>query len=73
VHTEKIVRENDKKVDILFSLIKMAEQEKIPEDKIDSMKESMKHLLGRRKKVVSEMNKNSAELIPSYYKEKILE
>lgn len=70
---EKMVTEEDKKVNILFSLIRMAEQEKVPENTIDDMKKAMTPLLDKRSKVVNEMNKSSAELIPKYYKEKILE
>lgn len=72
-HVENIIREEDKKVDILFSLIKMAEQEKTPKHAIDKMKESMEPLLDKRRKAVDEINKMSAELIPKYYKEKILD
>jgi hypothetical protein len=73
VGVEKKTREEDKKVDMLFSLIRMAEQENTSKHIIDSMKEAMKPLLDERSKFVNEMNKISAELVPKYYKEKILE
>lgn len=71
--TEKIITESDKKVNTLFSLIKMAEQEKIPKQMINGMKEAMKYKLDSRSKIVNEMNKSSAELIPKYYEEKTVE
>jgi hypothetical protein len=73
IHIEKIVRKDDKKIDMLFSLIRMAEQENIPKDRIDEMRESLKPILDERRKVVTDIHKSSTELIPKYYKEKVLD
>lgn len=72
-HMENMIREEDKNVNMLFSLIRMAEQEKAEKHAIDKMKESMEPLLDRRRIAVNEVNKMSAELMPKYYEEKILE
>jgi len=72
-HIEKIMTEGDKKIDMLSSLIIMAEQEKIPKREIDDMKKAVKSKLDIRRKIVEEMNESSAKLIPKYYNEKKIE
>jgi hypothetical protein len=73
IRIEKMVREEDKKIDLLFSLISMAEQVNTPKNIVDKMRGSLKPLLDERRKVVNDIHKSSAELIPKYYKENILD
>ncbi len=73
MHTEKTITEGDKKINVAFSLIQIAKQEKIPKFTIDEMEKAMKSKLDTRSKIASENNKSSAKLTPKYYKENILE
>jgi hypothetical protein len=68
VHTEKMMREGDKNVNMLFQLLQMAKQIKIPESIIGNMEEAIKSKLHTRRTIVDEMNKSSAELAQKYYK-----
>ncbi len=72
-HTEELMTEGDKEINMLSSLIIMAEQEKIPKHAIDGMKKAIEYSLDTRDRIVREMNESSAKLIPKYYNEKEIE
>ncbi len=73
IHTEKMIREGDKLFRRLSSLIKMAKDSNTPKPVIDNMIETLESKLDTRRIIVRELNKSSAELIPNYYDEKIIE
>jgi len=73
IRTEKMIREGDKIFHKLSSLIKMAKESNTPKHVIDNMIETLESKLDTRRIIVREMNKNSADLIPKYYDEKIIE
>lgn len=73
VHTEKSVSEEDKKINMISSVIIMAEQEEIPKHKIDDMKKAVEYMSDTRDRIVRKMNERSAKLIPKYYEEKDIE